>query len=92
MAPGNLDCLVEIRAVEQVEAGDYLFNLGEGFPSRPIITSLLMLRMISLSGTRPTAPRSAVRMRRLKRSAGLVPTHHSGQGIRELTPSSGQAG
>jgi hypothetical protein len=30
MAPGNLDCLVEIRAVEQVEADDYLLNLGEG--------------------------------------------------------------
>jgi hypothetical protein len=29
MAPGNLDCLVEIRAVEQVEADDYLLSLGE---------------------------------------------------------------
>src|SRR5271165_2109838 len=30
MAPGDLDCLVEIRAVEQVEADDYLVSLGEG--------------------------------------------------------------
>jgi hypothetical protein len=30
MAPGNLDCLVEIRAVEQVEADAYLLSLGEG--------------------------------------------------------------
>jgi hypothetical protein len=30
MAPGDLDCLVEIRAVERVEADDELLSLGEG--------------------------------------------------------------